>query len=154
MPNISDLLATNTGNIAANTTAVANAGGAWNFITSVTASAASLAALPSIFSSTYDFYKIVATDVHSDANQSGLYMKVTWNNGTSYHQTSHYNFTRYKSGNNTPSQQQYYYSSGHQFYNEMGQAGTALHKTHFEVSCFRPNINVCLMMNDFLELHF
>ena len=121
-------------------------GGAWQFIASVTASAASLAALPSIFSSTYDFYKIVATDVHSDANQSGLYMKVTWNNGTSYHQTSHYNFTRYKSGNNTPSQEQYYYSSGHQFYNEMGQAGTALHKTHFEVSCFRPNQNTTVRL--------
>jgi len=59
MPNISDLLSTNTGNIAANTTAVANAGGTHSFITKIevtTRNSSTLTMGSSYITSAYEDY--------------------------------------------------------------------------------------------------
>ncbi len=133
MPNISDLLATNTGNIAANTTAVANAGGAWNFITSVTADQDSYATLTSIFSTTYDYYRVVATDVFShDANQSDLHMQTTTNGSTWTNPDYRYDVV-YSSTSQTGQ-----YANGPRFYENMGSASGGMQKIHFWMDAFKP----------------
>lgn len=66
---LTDLLSTNTTDIAANTTAVANAGGAWNLVTEVTPSSSSTVELTGM-DSTYVTYAIIGSDVllSSDAS--------------------------------------------------------------------------------------
>tara|TARA_B100000900_G_scaffold377435_1_gene360872 strand:- start:333 stop:920 length:588 start_codon:yes stop_codon:yes gene_type:complete len=58
MPNISDLLSTNTANIAANTTAVASAGGSWSEISETTISSSTSYVDFTSLSNTYKHFKL------------------------------------------------------------------------------------------------
>jgi len=137
MPNISDLLTTNTANIATNTAAVANSPGAWTLIASVTADSDSYAALSNIFSDTYVYYRIVCTDVFSpDANNSDLHMQITQNTSTWLNLSYRYNIAYTQS-----SQNEEYTSNTALFYERMGQADNSLQKIHFWMDAFNPHGN-------------
>ena len=108
-------------------------GGAWNFITSVTADQDSYATLTSIFSTTYDYYRVIATDVFShDANQSDLHMQTT-TNGSSWTNPDY----RYDIKYNQSSQSEQY-ANGPRFYENMGAASGGMQKLHFWMDAFKP----------------
>lgn len=59
-------------------------GGAWTFLSSVTASNAATAVLTSGFDSTYDQYMIVATDINPATDQQYFQMRTSTDGGSSY----------------------------------------------------------------------
>lgn len=72
MPNISDLLATNTANIATNTTAASSPSGPYKYITKVAASGSSTVSATNVFSSSDGFsaYKIILDSCVIGGNNS------------------------------------------------------------------------------------
>tara|TARA_R110000796_G_scaffold251145_1_gene381897 strand:- start:98 stop:667 length:570 start_codon:yes stop_codon:yes gene_type:complete len=83
---LTDLLSTNTTNIASNTTAVANAGGAWNLVAEVTPSSSATVELTGM-DSTYVTYAIIASDV---LLSSGNNITFTIKQGGSYDNNNYY----------------------------------------------------------------
>ena len=77
MPNISDLLATNTANIATNTTAASSPSGPYKYITKVAASGSSTVSATNVFSSSDGFsaYRIILDSCLIAANSNQIEMR-------------------------------------------------------------------------------
>ena len=69
------------------------AGGAWRFISSVTASNSSSVAFTSGIDSTYDFYVITGSNIIPQTDGQGLRMRISTNGGSSYVSTDYANAT-------------------------------------------------------------
>lgn len=93
MPLLTDLLATNTSNIAANTTAVASAGGAWKLLSTVDVSGATAADFTDVFDGTYQTYNIVGDNLYHVPNSMWIYIRLKTSAGiltSGYAHTMHY----------------------------------------------------------------
>jgi hypothetical protein len=95
---LTDLLSANTTDIAANITAVANAGGAWNLVAEVTPSSSNTVELTGM-DSTYATYVIIGSDVLLSSGDS---ITFTFKQGGSYRNYGYYaSMSRQYSGSNT-----------------------------------------------------
>ncbi len=95
---LTDLLSANTTDIASNTTAVANAGGAWNLVAEVTPSSSNTVELTGM-DSTYVTYVIIGSDVLLSSGDS---ITFTFKQGGSYVNSGYYaSMSRQYSGSNT-----------------------------------------------------
>lgn len=107
------------------------AGGAWQYITEVTASTDAYAAFPSSFTDTYDYYKVIAKDVKApDANQSNFYVEVT-TDGTNYDSPNYRNYMYFNQSSVT-----FLYSSGGEFSQNNGVATSADQVASFEATFY------------------
>lgn len=91
MPNISDLLSTNTANIATNTTAVANAGGAWELV-STTEVTSNVSSVDFTGLATGYLYKVIFQNVKHPVGIGSKYVQLRWMNGTSAYADGIYHY--------------------------------------------------------------
>jgi len=82
MVNITDKVGTNETNIASNTSAIADAGGAWEFVSSTTASSDTSVTLSLTGDASYTAFLVVFTQLIPSVNNKPLYLKMLDNSST------------------------------------------------------------------------
>jgi len=87
MVNITDKVGTNETNIASNTSAISNVGGAWTLLSTITASSSSTVTFDSGIDSTYNRYVIVGSGIYGSSSAGfGAQLKI----GGSWQSSGHY----------------------------------------------------------------
>tara|TARA_R110002020_G_scaffold451902_1_gene666129 strand:+ start:384 stop:944 length:561 start_codon:yes stop_codon:yes gene_type:complete len=124
MPNISDL-------VNANTTAVADAGGAYTFISEVVSTDASTIDFSNVFTSTYDLYRITATNVGSN-NTNVTYSGALEFGASGY---SAYQYYLRLTPNSTST---FTYGGGGVFTLNQNNTGSAGQRANFVVDIYNP----------------